>query len=151
MPNIWVVVADSGSARIFKADSPTGPLQELADFTHPEALVEERQLVSDRAGRTRDSQGRAHSYEGEESPRAHEAKAFAKMLGDEICLARAKGDFDRLLLVAAPRFLGRLRAALDDETRKRIDSELPNDLVDMSVEEIRARLPAQLGPGVTSH
>jgi protein required for attachment to host cells len=151
MPNTWVVVADSGSARVFGADSPVGPLKELADFMHPEAMVKERRLVSDRAGRTTDSHGRSHSYEREDSPREVEARNFAKLLGHEICLARARGDFDHLLLVAPPRFLGRLRAALDAETRKRIDSELPSDLVAMSAKEIRARLPENLDFGVTAH
>jgi protein required for attachment to host cells len=151
MPNTWVVVADSGSARIFGADSPVGPLQELADFMHPEALVAERRLVSDRAGRATDSHGRSHSYESEDSPREVEARTFAKLLGHEICLARARGDFDHLLLVAPPRFLGSLRASLDDETRKRIDRELPSDYVALSATEIRARLPENLDFVATSH
>jgi protein required for attachment to host cells len=151
MPNTWVVVADSGSARIFGAESPVGPLQELADFAHPEAGVAERELVSDRAGRTSDSHGRSHSYEGEDSPREVEARTFAKLLGHEICLARARGDFDRLLLVAPPRFLGELRASLDAQTRKHINSELPSDFVALSAEEIRARLPENLDFEVRAH
>ena len=144
MPNTWIVVADSGSARVFGADSPAGPLEELMDFTHPEALVNERRLVSDRAGRTTNSQGRSHSYSSQDSPREHEARAFAKLLGDEICLARARGDFEHLLLVAPPRFLGSLRASLDPETRKRIDKELASDFADLSAKEIRERLTEDL-------
>jgi len=151
MPNTWVVVADSGSARIFGADSPVGPLEELADFAHPEALVTERSLVSDRAGRTTDSQGHSHTYEGEDSPREVEARTFAKLLGHEICLARARGDFEHLLLVAPPRFLGNLRASLDAETRKHVGSELPSDFVALSAEEIRARLPENLDFEVEAH
>lgn len=151
MPSTWVVVADSGSARIFGADSPVGPLEELADFTHPEALVSERSLVSDRAGRATDSHGRSHSYESEDSPREVEARNFAKLLGHEICLARARGDFEHLLLVAPPRFLGNLRASLDAETRKRVDSELPSDFVSLSAREIRARLPENLDFAAQAH
>jgi protein required for attachment to host cells len=151
MPNTWVVVADSGSARIFGAKSPVEPLEELVDFTHPEALVSGRRLVSDRAGRTTDSHGRSHSFESEDSPREHEARTFARLLGHEICLARARGDFDHLLLVAPPRFLGSLRSSLDAETRKRIDGELASDFVGLSAQEIRARLAENLELTETAH
>jgi len=33
MLNMWILVADSGAARLFTADSPTGPLREREDFT----------------------------------------------------------------------------------------------------------------------
>ncbi len=151
MPNTWVVVADSGSARIFTADSPLGPLVEFADYAHPEALVNERRLVSDRAGRTTDSHGRSHAYESEDSPQEHEFKAFARLLGEEICLARAKGEFDHLFLVAPPQFLGMLRASLDAETGKRIETELSKNLVGLSAAEIRARLPESLYTGSAAH
>ena len=151
MPNTWVVVADSGSARIFTADSPIGALLEREDYAHPEARVRERRLVSDRKGQTTDSTGRRHAYASEVSPRETESRAFAKLLADRLKKARAKGDLDQLVLVAAPEFLGKLRAALDDETRKRIDTELSLDLTALTPKDIRERLLARLQPEAGAH
>ena len=148
MPNTWVVVADSGAARIFSTESPTSALVEREDYANPEARVSERRLTSDRPGRTTDSGGRSHSYSSDESPRETESRAFARLLADRLSGARAKGEFDRLVLVAAPAFLGRLRAALDNETRKRVEGELSADLVGMTADEIRARLPVRLYAGI---
>lgn len=151
MTSTWVVVADSGSARIFTADSATGPLVEKEDYAHPEARVAERTLASDRPGRTVDSSGRRHAFSGEESPRRHEANAFAKLLGKRLAGARAKHEFDHLVLVAAPAFLGMLRGSLDAETRKCVESELSLDLVSFRPEEIRTRLPEMLFEGAETH
>ena len=140
MANTWVVVADSGSARIFTADSPQGELLEREDYAHSEARVKESQLVSDRQGRTVGSSGRLHTYSSEETPRDAESRAFARLLADRLRGARVEGELDRLVLVAAPEFLGRLRSALDDETRKHIESELSLNLTTLTAKEIRSRL-----------
>lgn len=140
MPNTWFVVADSGSARIFTADSPTGELVEREDYAHSEARVREGSLVSDRQGQTVSSGGRRHSYSGDEAPQEAESRAFAKLLADRLRGARTGGELDRLVLVAAPEFLGRLRTALDDETRKRVESELSLNLTSLPAKEIRSRL-----------
>ena len=140
MLNTWVVVADSGSARIFTADSPLGELVEREDYAHSEARVKESRLVSDRQGRTVSSTGRLHTYSSEETPRDAESRAFAKLLADRLRGARTAGELDRLVLVAAPEFLGRLRSALDDETRKHVESEFSLNLTSLSAKEIRSRL-----------
>jgi protein required for attachment to host cells len=140
MPNTWVVVADRGSARIFTAESPKGELVEREDYTHSESRVKESRLVSDRPGRTVSSGGRLHTYSSEETPQEAESRAFARLLADRLRGARVEGELDRLVLVAAPEFLGRLRSALDDETRKHIDSELSLNLTTLTAQEIRSRL-----------
>src|SRR5689334_15728317 len=47
---VWIVVAKRGVARLFQARQPTGPLEELDAFIHPEASLHEQDLVSDRPG-----------------------------------------------------------------------------------------------------
>lgn len=145
MSNTWVVVADSGAARIFSAASPVGPLEEREDFAHPEARVRERALASDKPGRAFDSFGKGrHSMGQQEGPRERSAMDFARLLAGRIGGARAKGEIDRVVLVAAPEFLGMLRASLDDETKKRVESEFAFNLVSMRPDEIRAHLPERL-------
>jgi len=144
-------VADSGSARIFTTDSPTSELVEREDFAHSEARVKEGRLVSDRKGQTISSGGRRHSFSSEVAPQEAESRAFARFLANRLRGARADGDLDRLVLVAAPEFLGKLRTALDDETRKHVESELSLNLTALTPKEIRARLPEQLFPVLGKH
>lgn len=58
----------------------------------------------------------------------HEVEMFAKKIGDYLDKARTAHRFDRLHLVAPPKFLGQLRKALGKEVQKRIEQELPKDL-----------------------
>lgn len=151
MPNTWVVVADGGSARIFTAETPTGELTEREDYANTEARVRERRLVSDRKGQTVSSSGRRHAYAGEVGPQETETRAFARLLAERLRGARAEGELEHLVLVAAPEFLGKLRKALDGETRKCVESEWSLDLTTLSPREIRARLPEELYPRATAH
>ena len=48
------VVADRSRARLFSVATPKGPLEELEDLVHPEARAHERDLTSDRPGRSND-------------------------------------------------------------------------------------------------
>ncbi|MCL4800836.1 MAG: host attachment protein [Burkholderiales bacterium] len=145
MASTWVVVADSSSARIFAAPTPTGGLEELASFVHPEGRMRAQELTSDLPGRAFDSVGAGrHAMESEVGPRAQAVIAFARQLASHLGAARARGEIERLVVAAAPEFLGRLRDALDDATRRVVEAELPLNLAKMTPAEIRARLPEKL-------
>ncbi len=152
MLNMWILVADSGAARLFTADSPTGPLREREDFTSPASRARDKELGADRPGRTFDSTGPGRHAKGkQESPREREAMNFARLLAERVGSARAKGELDRLIVVAAPEFLGMLRASMDAETRKRVEKELSLNLVDLKPDEIRERLPDRLYSELAPH
>ncbi len=141
----WVLVADSASARIFNAPSPTGPLEELEAFAHPEARLPTRALTSDLPGRRFDSGGPGRSaMESQVAPKEQEAISFAKLLADRVGQARVRGEIERLIVVAPPEFLGHLRAAIDGETRRRVVGEHVLNLVRMKPAEIRSHLPDKL-------
>ena len=79
-------------------------------------------------------------------PKQQETIAFARFVADRIESGRTGREFDRLVLVAAPAFLGRLRAALGDDARRLVDGELDVDLVKITPDEIRKRLPDAFFP-----
>lgn len=152
MLNMWILVADSGAARFFTADSPTGALREREDFMSPGSRARDKELGSDKPGRTFDSAGPGRHAKGkEESPREREAMNFARLLAERVGSARARGELDRLIIVAAPEFLGMLRASMDGETRKRVEKELSLNLVDLKPDEIRKRLPERLYSELAPH
>jgi protein required for attachment to host cells len=125
----WVVVADEYRATLFSREKKYSPMQELESLQNDTAREKDQDLVSDRSGRSFDSsgQGRHAMGGGESGAKAQSYLVFAKEIAERISRAKQRGLFDRLVVVAAPRFLGVLRPALMSagvETDRAIDKEV---------------------------
>ena len=147
MARTWVLVAESSRARIFESEQAAGPIHELASLEHPEARMHERDLTSDLPGRALDSKGGGggrHGYEQHIGPKEEHAIRFAKELADRLEDARVRDRFDRVILAAAPKFLGLIRDHLSSGTAALVTEELPKNLVQQSPDEIRKHLPDYL-------
>ena len=72
-----------------------------------------------------------------ESGRDHEVHTFARELAGYLNRAIAKGEFRHLVLIAAPGFLGHLRASLSDTARRAVVHEAAKDLTGLDVDDIR--------------
>jgi protein required for attachment to host cells len=145
MAKTWVVVADSSRARILLADGPLGPLTELEQLDHPASRSREQDLTSDLPGRAFDSAGAGrHAMEPHEHPKHHEAEVFARQLGERLNRGCLEGDFDKLVLAAAPAFLGLLRRQIGTETEKLISEQIDKNLVALEPAKLRAHLPYRL-------
>ncbi|MGE0081138.1 MAG: host attachment protein [Thiohalomonadaceae bacterium] len=145
MGKTWVVVADSSRARIFRAEGLDGRLVEVEVMAHPEGRLHEASLTTDLPGRAFDSHGQGrHAMEEETPPKRHEAIQFAKRIGGMLEGARNAGNYDALVIVAEPRFLGLLRDNLSRETNKLVELAIDKNLVRQAPEAIRERLPARL-------
>lgn len=144
-PVIWIVVADAGQARIFQAQQNDGVLTEVADLVNSPARRQAHDAQSDRAGSApTGQQGGGGTFETPDSYPEHVADAFAKRVCEKLSEARNEGAIARLYLLAGPAFLGRLRAHMDEPTRRLIAEERASDLVHRKPEEIRKTLPKQL-------
>lgn len=145
MANTWIVTADSSRARIFTVETSRGPLRELDVLLHPEARLHEQDLTTDLPGRAFDSVGEGRHAMGQSvTPKEHEAITFAKEVADYLDKARSEGRYHKLLLVAAPRFLGLLRQNLSAATSGLVGEEIDKNLVQHSAEDIRKHLPERL-------
>ena len=145
--SIWVVAADASRARFFQTQSSRGPLEELQDLVHPGSRLAEHELVSDRpgAGRGRPQGGGVgHSVGHEQDAVDEERERFARDVAAALREARERGRCQRLHLLAAPRFLGSLRAHLDAATRECVVSEHAVDVTTETPDQLRARLPERL-------
>lgn len=151
MAKTWIVVSDSARARIFAASS-TGNgqekrLEKIQERVHASSRSHERELASDARGRAFDSEGPGrHAMSEKVSPKEHEAWKLCKELADEIERSRAKGEFDRLVLVAAPAFLGELRKKLSEPTRRCVVKEVDKDLAGMSPADISRHVSGDFLP-----
>jgi len=144
MANTWVLVADSSRARIFAVDSPTSPLTEFRTLVHPEGRQHEQNITSDLPGSQAGQDGRHHAVSSESAPKKTEAINFAKSISDYLEESINKHAYTRLVVVAAPAFLGLLREHMGPESSKRVTLELDKDLTQHSTDDIRQHLPNRL-------
>jgi protein required for attachment to host cells len=150
MSRIRIVVADQAEAIFYDTASLQAPPKEVAHISDPLAHQHDRDFSSDRPGRSYESfGGQRHAIEREDDPRQREAVRFAKRISRRLDEARRKGEFDELIVVAGPPFLGLMRKELSRPTRERVVHEIRKDLVHSPVESLRRHLPesaAELRP-----
>lgn len=141
MKSTWILVADSTRARIFTADSPSSPLEEIEDFSHTEGRLHDREMTSDLPGKIKSAGGGGHAFEQPTDPKKHEADTFAHRVSQYLEEAHNADRFEQLLIVAAPAFLGLLRNNLPEQIKKLVRFELDKDITLMSAADIRQHLP----------
>ncbi len=145
MKSTWIVVAESARARIFTMSGIGGKLQEITDLSHPESRLHDTELSSDLPGRTFDIQGQGrHGMEPATDPKEREAQAFAAEIARHIERGRHEGNFDGLVLIAPPKFLGRLRADLTKPARDALVGELDKNLVEADTKTLQRQVSALL-------
>jgi protein required for attachment to host cells len=112
---------------------------------HPKGRMRAREIDADRPGRAFQSAGtKRHGMERASDVKKQEALAFARQIASRLEAARLQNDLARLILVAAPEFLGLLRDTLSAETRSLVQAEFDLNLTGMTPREIRAHLPEKL-------
>jgi protein required for attachment to host cells len=143
MSRIRIVVADQAEAIFYDSASLQARPREIARIADPAAHLHDRDFSSDRPGRAYESVGGArHAVGGENDPRYHEAVRFARRIARRLDDARRKDEFEELIVVAGPPFLGLVRAELSKPTRARVVHEIRKDLVHSPLEALQQHLPA---------
>jgi protein required for attachment to host cells len=110
-----VVVADEFRANFYAREKKFSPLTEVGVMQNGAAREKTGDLISDRGGRAFDSHGHGrHTMANEKTdPKSQSAIVFAKEIAERLAAEHGDGEYDSLIVVAAPRFLGVLRPALD--------------------------------------
>jgi protein required for attachment to host cells len=144
MTPTWVLLADEGRARILEWRAPDTDLEEVEELTDAAAHADNADLRRDAYGRragsgTQAIAGNATASAGEEKL-DHEADLFARRVADRLSQAHRQHRFERLRIVAAPRFLGRLRKQLDPEVRQAVEDEIDKDLLQLDRRALTERL-----------
>jgi protein required for attachment to host cells len=159
----WILVADSQQARLYTRKNIERhiPLAGNPKHRHYHATYE-RELVSvaepmhaeprekyesgrDRLGRVFESASSAHHMSEphitiEDEIRQHFAKSIATYLNK----ARAENAYNRLVLVAPPKFLGDLRDNLNKTVTLSVIAELPKDFTHLEGETLSSHLAGHL-------
>jgi protein required for attachment to host cells len=145
MNGVWIVVASSTKCRIFTQDKHQGPLTKIDEIGNPEGRLHAGDINTDRPGRSFDSHNRhRHALGQHVDPVELESIRFAKTVATHLDRARQRDRFQRLALVADPRFLGHLRQELSHATRSRLSAELDKNLSEADPAAIREALPYRI-------
>jgi protein required for attachment to host cells len=145
MSAIWVLAADSSHARFFSTDSPIGDLKEDKDLAQAESQLPEREMGTDRPGRSFDSAGQGrHAMEEPTSTKETAAREFARRIAERVEKGRQQNAFERLYIIAAPDFLGHLRDQLPDTCKNLVQDSIDKNVVKQDPASIRAQLPERL-------
>lgn len=102
-----------------------------------------REHATDRPGRFKDF-GSGRSAAGETDFHQQEEDRFAAMVAERLYKQAHSGQFDKLVLVAPPRLIGRLRDSLHKEVRDRLVAQISKDLTNHPPAEIEKVLTAAL-------
>jgi len=142
-PLTWVVVADSARMRTFKWAGPREDLVEVLDLVNPEGRMRNSELASDGAGMSLPAKGNrsVHPMQPRHSPHEDAANSFAREIATTLSRSLNDHEFQHLILVAPPTFLGLLRPHLEGPVRHCIKATVNRDLTTAPARDIVTRLP----------
>ena len=136
----WVVIADGGRGRVFEWDAREHALEAVQGFEMVANLVPSGERWADRAGTVHESAApNSHTKKPRSDPKENAKNDLARRLADQLQQARNDNRVGKLVLIAPPQFLGRLRQALDGPTRELVVAEHDKDLSGLGESALRER------------
>ena len=134
---VWYCIADAGRARILQSVAPRATLTEVHTILH-EPYEHGRY---EPPGRSQESATTArHSFVDPETPARREKRTFAGDVAHFLDAAAERNTFGGLVLVAPPKCLGDLRAALGRASKTRVKAEIAKDLTHETLRDLTAHL-----------
>ncbi len=130
-------MADGARARVLRNDGIGKGLQPAINGEIAHTVPATRELGTDRPGRTqqRSTSGR-HAIQPHVDWHRFEKEKFGKEMAALLDAAAERRAFQRLVLIAPPRTLGDLRAALGTKARALIHAEIDKDLTHVTIQEL---------------
>ncbi|MBN8185949.1 host attachment protein [Salipiger thiooxidans] len=140
----WVVVTDSEKALFLRnLTDHENPNLDLFDAEAQEN-PSDREQGANRPGRMHDGGMGQRSALDDTDWHELQKERFAADLAEKLYAEAHRGAFERLVLVASPKVLGDLRAALHKEVADKIVAEIPKTLTNHPVAEIEALVKKEL-------
>jgi protein required for attachment to host cells len=145
MSNTWILVANASAAALYsfepshsKKEKPKLTL--IGDFLHPGSRLKDVDITSDRLGEYFSKPGGHGNFAEPTDPHQYEATVFARELSQKLEHGRTSNEYHKLILVAAPHFLGLLRECMGhkvfegiqiEEVHKDYTKVKPHELADL--------------------
>ncbi|WP_150047630.1 MULTISPECIES: host attachment protein [Methylomonas] len=139
--NTQVIVADSSRARFFTLTGRNQPMTELDGMIHEEGRMRAQDETSDRQGGIAGGHGEGdHTFEAPTDFKHHEGEVFARQIAARLEQGRVNHEFNQLILVASPAFLGTLRQVLGSHLLEMVSHSLDKNLVAADEAAIREHI-----------
>jgi protein required for attachment to host cells len=133
----WIVIADSQTVRIaINEGTGKGIYGRGTQGLDAPAVTE----LSDAPGMTNAAAGPNRGGISDPDLKGQAARAFAGDIVRYLAGALAKGDFERLILIAPAAMLGHLRQALTPALRAVLHADIPKDLTHLPLDALPAHL-----------
>lgn len=143
--NTWILIADGKLARVLETTGADKKLTDVFEDTFRGEKGPGREIMADRPGRTFDRHGQGrHAMEPRSKPGEIAERKFIAQMVDLLDDAARKGLYDKLILVAPPKALGELRAALPKRLQQMVTAELNKDLVHLPIHDLAGHLEQHL-------
>ncbi len=137
----WILIADGARAHIVATEGPKAGLQPVGGQGYSAEHRKTSEIGADRPGRVHDRRGVGrHAMAPRVDWHEYEKTLFAKRMAAILDMACKRDSFDALVLIAPPRSLGELRAALDKRTLNKVTAEVGKDLTHLSLHELPGHL-----------
>lgn len=146
-----VVVASQNEAWLYDV-GPGAIVRAVGRMVDAKARLHDRDFSSDRPGRVFDrappagrrGAGAHHATNGERSPHRHEALLFARRIVAGLEQERRQNRFSRIVLIAAPAFLGLLRGSMHGPLAGMVAGETRKDLAHRPERVLKAHVEQML-------
>lgn len=144
-PRTWVILANGRLARIFSLRLDGEDMDSVLVIERPDASLPERELGSDRPGRTKDRFGYAHhAMEPHMDLKRHAKQRFAANVAQVINQIVLSEVFDNLIVIAPPQVLGDLRKEFSHMASSKIIAEIDKDWLQLEKKKITDRITESL-------
>lgn len=133
----WIVLADATTLRLAVSEGPGKGVYGLPD---PGLVAPPVTELSDEPGMTHSPAGPNRGGISEPDLKGQADAAFADDIAQFLDKARAKGAFDRFILIAPPAMLGTLRQKLPPQLRAAMHADIAKDLTHLPLHDLPKHL-----------
>jgi protein required for attachment to host cells len=136
----WILIANGAQAKVLEHKGPGKGLQSIKGMQFEQEPLQAREIMADKPGRSISSMGSGgrSAMEYSSDPVAVRERRFVESVAAELEKHLQNGEFDRLVVAAAPTALGDLRPAFSKTLRDTIVAELPKDLTNTPTANLEA-------------
>lgn len=140
-PGSWILVADSGRARILNQSEETpAELEVVKSLEYSDSRLPTHEQVSDQPGYFKGRAGKLDAGDPETDFKHRRAQRFSREIVRELEQGRQRGEFGQLIMVAAPMFPGVVKSQLSESLNRLVDRSIDKDYTSLSCAEIAGRL-----------
>jgi len=138
----WILVCNASRAVLYDADKRDDEWRLLRAFSEPESRMKSSELSPTEPGHAAKSKGgtRHTAYETPTTAKEASIGRFAQKLAECLNDGIESRQYDRVALVAPPRFLGLLKQRLSAETDACLCAAVNKDYTLTDASEVRTRL-----------